>query len=424
MLQRDRSDWTGAEAILRRALAMSRRVAPDRDLTASALTNLAVTLLDEKNYDGAEPLFQEAIAINRRLHGDLYRNVPRNLGNLALVRRARGDLKGAEDYWMEALRLERQMLPEGHPDIAWNVRLLGQVKEQEGDLPSAEKYFRESLEMERKNFGNQHLIVADILGELARVLRAEGRHSEADPLEMEAMRIRLARETAQLAAHPNDASHRADLARAQLRCGDFKAALTSLNRATSLDPSNQWYWFLTACLRCHLGDSRGYQDACAQLLDRFGASEQASIAERTAKACVLSSSGPKDLDRVNRLADRAVASGGPYAAWFYLCKGLAEYRAGHYPAAHEWFTKAAGLDDEWGAQTVKLLLAMTEFRLGNTARAQDGYRAVIDRLATLPKPGDGDLGSEPENYLVFEILRREAAAMLDPTVATSQPVDH
>jgi serine/threonine protein kinase/tetratricopeptide (TPR) repeat protein len=421
MLHRSRQDWAGAEAIHRRALAMARRVAPGRDLTAGVLTDLGVTLLDEKNYDGAEPLFQEAIAINRKLHGDLFRNVPRNFGNLALVRRARGDLKGAEEYWGEALRIERQMLPPDHPDIAWNLRLLGQVKRQQGDFPAAERYFRESLEMERKIFGGQHPIVADILEDLAGTLRDEGHGDEANSFTRQSMEIRLSREAATLAAHPDEASRHSDIADLYLRLSRFGKALEHLNRAAALNPSNHWYWFELACLRCYLGDDSGYREACRQLLDRFADSRRTDIAERTAKACLLTTDPVGEIDRLNRLADRAVASGGPYVAWFQMCKGLVEYRSGHYAAARDWFSKAANVDSLWGTPTVKLLSAMTEFRLGNTAAAHAGYRAVLEDVKTLPAPGGSDLGSSPENFLIFGIFQREAKGMFGEVAPTTHP---
>ena len=419
---RAKGDTAAAGGVLRQVVELTRSVAPHGDSLASSLTSLGVLLMDKKDWDGAEPLLNEALALDRKLHGELYRNVARNLSNLAVIHKGRGDLKGAEEYWFQSLRIQRQILPADHPDTGWTLRLLGQVKYAQDELPAAEKYFRESLDTERKVFGAQHPIVASILEELSNVLQDAGQPGEAISLRKQVMQIRLAREAAALAAHPNDAAHLAALATLHLRSGDFRQASDELNRATTLNPSDHWYWYMAACLRCYLGDSAGYREACHGMLDRFSASDRPEIADRTAKACLLWSTPATDLDRLNRLADRALAGPSAYAAWFQMTRGLAEYRAGRYRAAREWFTKASALDSQWGTPTVKLLLAMTDFHLGNTTAAHAGYRTVLDQVNRgFPKPGDDDLGVSPENFLVYQVLAREAATMFRDGAPTSGP---
>ena len=418
---RAKGQRTEAEAVLRKVVDLTRAVAPARDPMATALTNLGVLLMDKHDWDGAEPLLREALAINRKLHGERYRNVARNLSNLAVIHKGRGDLKGAEQYWLEALRLQRQILPADHPDTAWTLRLLGQLKASEGDLAAAEKYFRQSLDMERKVFGSQHPFVANVLEELSSLLEDAGRDSDAIPLRKEALEIRIVRETAALAAHPDDPGHLASLGDLHIRNGDFALALDELNRATTLNRTNHWYWFQTACLRCYMGDEAGYRDACRHMLDLAAASNGPEFAERTAKACLLSRA-QVDLDRLNHLADQALASPSPYAAWFQMTKGLAEYRAGRYAAARDWFNKAAALDSRWGTPTVRLLLAMTDFRLGSSASARAAIESLLKQVdQKLPRPGTGDLGVGPENFLVFATIRREAEASLGLGCASRRP---
>ena len=419
---RGKGQTAEAEADLRKVVDLTRAVAPARDPMATALTNLGVLLMDKHDWEGAEPLLREALAINRKLHGERYRNVARNVSNLAVIHKGRGDLKGAEQYWLEALRLQRQILPADHPDTAWTLRLLGQVKESQGDLPAAEKYFRESLDMERKVFGGEHPIVLSVLEELSSVLEDADRDGEAIPLRRQALEIRLARETAALASHPNDPAHLAASGDLHIRNGDFRLAADELNRATTLNPTNHWYWFQTACLRCYLGDDAGYREACRQMLNLAAASNGAEIAERTAKACLLSPAPVADSARLNRLADQALASPSPYAAWFQLTKGLAEYRAGRYPEARNWFTKATALQSRWGTPTVGLLLAMTDLRLGNSGPARAAIESLLKEVdQKLPHPGAGDMGVGPENFLVFQIIRREAEASLELGDGATRP---
>jgi serine/threonine-protein kinase len=223
-----------------------------------------------------------------------------------------------------------------------------------------------------------------------------------------------------MAAHPDDDSHHSANAGLYLRLSQFQKALDHCNRAAALNPSNHWNWFQLACLRCYLGDDAGYREACRQLLDRFAETRRADIAERTAKSCLLLSRPSGDLDRINRLADRAVASGGPYVGWFKMCKGLAEYRAGHYAAARDWF-KGADVDSRWGPPTVKLLLSMAEFRLGNAVTARSAYQAVIDDVQKLTVAGTDDLGTNAENFLVFGIIQREAKAMFGDGAPATRP---
>ncbi len=90
-----------------------------------------------------------------------------------------------------------------------------------------------------------------------------------------------------------------------------------------------WYGYAELCL--FLGQEDEYQRARRALLERFGATTDPYIAERTARACLLMPATGDELQRILGVAERAVArnSGEQGArAYFEFVRGLAEYRKG------------------------------------------------------------------------------------------------
>src|SRR5581483_7617517 len=116
------------------------------------------------------------------------------------------------------------------------------------------------------------------------------------------------------------------------RAGRWEHAAAAFARALELDPRNHFPWYQAAALRLYTGDVEGYRRACRELLERFGTAEQPEIAERVAKTCLLRPDAAGVPDRVERLADRAVAGTEqhPYYRYFRLTKALADSRAGRY----------------------------------------------------------------------------------------------
>jgi tetratricopeptide (TPR) repeat protein len=247
-----------------------------------------------------------------------------------------------------------------------------------------------------------------------------GRIESADPaaakrMRLEALDILTAARTRDLAARPGDSD--VYLARGTLHCraGRFPDARADLEKAVTLDANNHWAWYRLACLRLFLGDEQAYRGAAEEMLRRFGSDPRRDVVERSAKVALLSPSPVGTAAEVSAMVERSLAPGAARSLvpWLATCKALAEYRAGRFDAAAEWAEKARAVDSFAGQATLDLLTAMAHQRAGRPEDARRWLRQAKERLRTqVPQPGADDLVAS-ENYLVCEIIRREAVALID-----------
>ncbi|MGP0065188.1 MAG: hypothetical protein ACLQGP_16510 [Isosphaeraceae bacterium] len=83
-----------------------------------------------------------------------------------------------------------------------------------------------------------------------------------------------------------------------------------------------------------------YRDACAELMDRFGRTNDPVLAERVARVCSLDASSGVDRDVLSGLADRALKAG-PKNNPFLTTRGAVSSYAGNLEAAAKLFDEAA-----------------------------------------------------------------------------------
>lgn len=198
------------------------------------------------------------------------------------------------------------------------------------------------------------------------------------------------------------------------RAGTWREAAAEYARALEIYPDEHWNWFVSAGLWVETKDLDGYRRHCRNMLDRFGDTEDGSIAERTAKACLFIPDGLPDDARPAALATKAVDSN-PNFAWFLLAKGIAEYRGGNSEAAVTWLekTKQGQSNNVHSLALAELFLALSHHRLGNgdTARRSLADAAkIIDQQ--LPQPDSGNIGDGWHDWLMCHIVRREAESLL------------
>ena len=88
-------------------------------------------------------------------------------------------------------------------------------------------------------------------------------------------------------------------------------------------------WYQAAAIWLEAGDQDAYRRNCQEMLRRFGETDDPTIAERTAKICMLIPVASADLPPRVRLAERAVTGTEKhkYYRYFLLVRALAHYRA-------------------------------------------------------------------------------------------------
>ena len=165
-------------------------------------------------------------------------------------------------------------------------------------------------------------------------------------------------------------------------------------------------------LRQARGDKTAYGEACRQLLQLFESSEPVPrVANTIAWACALGSGALIDYSRVVHLAEIATASRPTSSRLNTL--GAILYRAGRFEDAVRQLRRAVEVHGADGTPHDALFLAMAHHQLGHADEARRWLRlgTAVDPIALLG--GGGDTSWIPK--LELEILRREAAAIIEPT---------
>jgi len=127
------------------------------------------------------------------------------------------------------------------------------------------------------------------------------------------------------------------------------------------------------------GDEPGYRDVCKRMVAEHGETEEAGVADRTAKTCLLAPHSVSDLEPARRLADLAVKLE-PDTPWFQLVKGMSEYRSGNTKDAIRWMDGLRTHDDPRIAALAGFFVAMAEADAGNADKANAAFEAANKRL--------------------------------------------
>jgi tetratricopeptide (TPR) repeat protein len=244
--------------------------------------------------------------------------------------------------------------------------------------------------------------------------------------------------------HPSDAAAYLERGQVFARFGQFKDAAADFERSMKLGPKDpreihteeHLCWYLYGASIAYLDDREAYKKHCKKLVDDFGNKLfEPFVDERSSKVCFILPDSMPDLSVAMTMCNRGVgrigtrADGGglaqesltPLAPWFYLGKGMGEYRTGHDEEAIKWLTRShdglsgkAGADA--GAATADLFLAMANRRLNKAPEAKLHYLRAKEAIAKLPKAGLADGGTVGvENWMICHTVYRETRAMFGDT---------
>jgi hypothetical protein len=195
-----------------------------------------------------------------------------------------------------------------------------------------------------------------------------------------------------------------------------------------------------ALVRLKLGNRAGYEEICRDMLMRFANSEVPGSLERSAKSCLWSPQPVGDTEELKRLADMAVEKGktDPYLFYFLFARGLAAYRAGDLDDAVKWCrdSRANNLRVPSTANSTDGAVTRDGLKLANDSQYPplNAYSLVVEAMALHQQKNPGEarkayddaaaiigeyfpdapdeLGSMWEGWLIYDILSREASALL------------
>jgi len=219
---------------------------------------------------------------------------------------------------------------------------------------------------------------------------------------------------------PKRAELYAGRANVRARLGQWSEAAGDLKHAVALSPETLDDWYRLAPLLVKAGDyAQHRRDALAKLAHPDSPTKAAQVAELS----LLTMADGPEQESAMKLADFAASA--EYAdywlAWRQLAKGLAEYRQGRFTSAIEWMDKAqtsVARQDRPGwtherernrIAAALLVEAMAHHRLNQPDAAREALAKATEIIQTqMPSAGSGDVGRDWPDWLVVQILQREA----------------
>jgi serine/threonine-protein kinase len=243
---------------------------------------------------------------------------------------------------------------------------------------------------------------------LAGALRLKGRLDEAHDHYQQALRL-----------DPNNQEVQTGLRSVLMRQGRGRELLAGWRKALEADPPDHNAWFGYAELCLFLGEQEEYRRVRRALLERFGATADGFVAERTSRACLLLPASEDELRKAAALADRAVAAKRSTSPWFYrfflFAKGLAEYRQGRLASA---VSLMGGEASQVMGPCPRLILAMAQYDQGRKEEARKTLAKAVVAYDWSAAEADS------RDVWIAHILRREAEARILPELPAFLQGDH
>jgi tetratricopeptide (TPR) repeat protein len=301
----------------------------------------------------------------------------KGMDNLANTYLLQGRYEEAEDLLAEVTRIRRRTLGDGHPLTLSSLNSLGKARAEQGRYEEAGELYEEALEIGRRALGPEHSVTLESQNDLSTVYIARGNLYG--------------------------------------RRGQWDKAAADFTKAIELDPEEHWNWYKLAPLRLQIGDVEGYRRHCLQMLQRFGQTDNSTIARRTARACQLTPDAVDDPHVPAALAEFAMKAAATHS-WSPLVRGEAHYRVKEFEQAAERFRQAASIGEsrDYRRASTHLFLSMALHRQGQAEEARQSLaeaRRIME--ADLPQIADGDLGGAWHDWLMCQIIRREAEELIE-----------
>jgi len=363
----------------------------------------------------------------QRVKGPDHRQTRVIMIHLAAVYRRVGRPDEALPLAEKGFALTETKMGPGHPDTLWAMWNLAKTYAAVSRLDEALELHSERVNRLTTTLGPNHPKTLRAMKSLADAYAAGSRVDDALALYEETLK----RMTATLGPdHSNTIAALRGLAEKYARHGRPDKAANAYARLLQNRPDDHGA-ALRAAFHClAANDQAGYEAVCRGMLDRFADIDDAWAVNRTSLACLTSSAPVGDIEQLVRLADLAVAAyhdgtGLASRVIGYRTRGLAAYRAGDFQSALDWCRRSRDLestrtDSSSYLATALVIEAMALSRQGKPAEALAAYNESVEMIQRHFPNAPVDLGAYWFNWLMHEVLRREAAQLLNLAAADSE----
>jgi tetratricopeptide (TPR) repeat protein len=407
-----KGDNAEAELLHRRVLeTRERTLGKDHPHTLISADRLASLMEAKGDLTGAESLFRQALRASEAKLGKEHPVTLAIKSNLATLLAKKGDHDEAEALFRGTLPAQKKVLGTNHLNLAWSFSRFGNVLEKRNKLEEAENAYRESLTILRAAGGLDYPQVGGIIQLLVNLLAQQGKFTEAH---------RVLDELLSFAGESRPQQADLLLTRGHLaaRQGRFQEAVADLTKALGARPYDHLVYLWLAPAVVASGDIDGYRRCCQGILTRFAGTNEPTVADRMAKACLIVPISGVDLEEVGKMARIAVTEGktNSFLPYFQFVMGLAEYRQGRFASAVEWLQKALANrqwpDDQRDVQA-NMVLAMAQCQLKQIEDARKTLATGTDLASRkLPKADSGDLGYYWHDRILADALMLEAKTLI------------
>ncbi len=214
------------------------------------------------------------------------------------------------------------------------------------------------------------------------------------------------------------------------KMGDYDNAATDFTKAAELQPDNFSFPYRGALTQLGAGESEGYRNSCASMLEQFAETEDPQTANFTAWSCALAADAVDDFSLPVGLAERAGGKD-PSNVFHLNALGAVLYRAGRFDEALARLDEAESLQVEpnpeanSSAAYTWFFFAMTHYRLGNVDEARQWYEKAAAWTSEVLAPESEEGKPKPSvpwnRRLTLELLHAETEQLLEIAAAETTP---
>jgi len=196
------------------------------------LKNLGALLYQEGQFGKAVEAARQALVLGERAYGLESPQVAAVLSNLGVYYDVMGKPKESVEASLRGLAIRRKTLPPGHPDLAksYNTLANGYLDLDQRDL--ALTYYQQAAELFGRRYGETHPLTVGVRGNVAIILKDQGRYAEALRLYNEDLR---AQEAAHGREHPDVTSVLDNIAEVYYLEKRYEEALQTYRQAWTID---------------------------------------------------------------------------------------------------------------------------------------------------------------------------------------------
>lgn len=287
------------------------------------------------------------------------------------------------------------------------------------DKEKAEKYMSFFLKV-----GENNDDMLKTLNEFARIAKEYGAVEESQKIENHALVLLNKRISGDLPLSLDERGSLLDVKAAiEARHGHWQEAAADVARSLEYQPSACFRWSALAALYLKAANRTAYEQFCQKLYSEHRDTSNVFFADQVAKACLFLPASQIDLGGLGNLATTAVTRGAGdkgAIAFFSVCKGLSEYRLGHFAGAAEWAQKALNTSRYDAHAHAYGVLALADWKLG---KKEEARKMLAAGEALEPRQMPASVAEDPGNawqiWLFARIQLEEAEALINSASTTA-----